>query len=69
MKFEKYGTWIESALYLKEQLSEQMYLQEQATNENKKITEEREVVFKNYFDYYKNYDIPEDLVKRYLKQV
>lgn len=69
MKFERYKSWLESALYLKEQLQELVYIQQQSENEKKKIIEQRPVVFKNYFDFYEKYGISEELVKRHLQQV
>lgn len=70
MKFECYKNWLESALYLKEQLKDHLYRQQEIRNEKKQILEERDVIFKNYTDYYRhNYDVSEELVKRHLSQV
>ena len=70
MKFEHYGSWLEAALYLKEELHNFKAAEWEAKNEKKRVLEERDVVFKNYTKYYEEaYDIPPDLVKRHLSQV
>ncbi len=70
MKFERYKSWLESALYLKEQASEYLYAQTEERNEKKEILEERKIVFKNYLAYFEEkYEVSEDLVKKHLTQV
>ena len=70
MKFERYKSWLESALYLKEQASEYLYAQSQSENEKKQILQEKSVVFQNYLSHFQEkYEVSEDLVKRHLKQI
>lgn len=69
IKFEHCKNWLEGALLLKEKLLEHKYAQQQINNEKKQITQERNVVFKNYFEYYKKHGISENLVKKHLTQV
>lgn len=70
MKFERYKSWLESALYLKEQASDYLYAQSQAENEKKQVLEEKSVVFKNYLTHFQEkYEVSEELVKKHLTQV